>query len=312
MQKPNFDEIVTHCYNGERMVNAFLPASCRSFSSPLPTQGISTAVPTPNTSTQCESQSQSIEQFISPTLYQNTIVTTDVGICVGMSNCHLTENSCDGMNGLLTNDYSILQHYHPHSVSSVMPTPSNGYQNNYHLNKEQIQEVCYLNRFKYIEVNQCSQASAIDKNLEHMYQRSSCNKFLTNIFKSNNYEMNFMENSSHHASYNQKITTSIKYQDRNGKLDFKAKFLEANRKYNGCFHEATINDYSKMRSTDNPTENSIPAEIMGSDVTAEFVASAPPKKKWIRHYLKGEYLYKIFSIILEKETIYLQKSYICI
>jgi hypothetical protein len=301
MQKPNnINEFVTNCYNSERMVNAFMPSHRRSYSNQVPTQ----YQPTPSPNTQCESSS--VDQFISPTSYQNTIVTTDVEICVGMSNCHLTKNNSDGMNGgLLANDYSILQHFHPLNLSTVMPTPSNGYQNTYHLNKEQIQEVCYLNRFKYIELNQCSQESAIDENSENVYQRSSCNKFLTNIFKSNNYEMNFMENTSSHASCNQKITTSIKYQDKNGKLDFKARFLEANKKFNGCFHDATSNDYLAARSSiNNSPESLMPSETMGSDVTAETVA--PPKKKWIRHYLKGDYLYN-FNYIrnLFTEILYL-------
>lgn len=66
--------------------------------------------------------------------------------------------------------------------------------------------------------------------------------------------------------YEERIKTSIKFQDRNKKLDFKVNFRDENRKVNGCFHR------EESKSPNN---------------SALAFAVAPPKKKWIRHYLTG-------------------------
>jgi hypothetical protein len=66
-----------------------------------------------------------------------------------------------------------------------------------------------------------------------------------------------------------RIKTSIKYQDRNKKLDFKTNFRDENRKVNGCFYDS---DHTMLESGE----------------CALFKIAAPPKKKWIKHYLTAK------------------------
>lgn len=68
----------------------------------------------------------------------------------------------------------------------------------------------------------------------------------------------------------EKITTSIKYQDRNKKLNFKINFRNEQRQVNGCFH----------RDDKLATKTSSDAYIHKVD--------SQPKKKWIRHYMTGK------------------------
>lgn len=67
----------------------------------------------------------------------------------------------------------------------------------------------------------------------------------------------------------EKIQTSVKFQDRNQRQDFKVNFRRKNRKVDGCFH----NDDGKS-----------PVDTMSN------VAVPSPKKKWIRHYMTGKIL----------------------
>lgn len=60
--------------------------------------------------------------------------------------------------------------------------------------------------------------------------------------------------------------TSIKFQDRNRKLDFKVNFRDENRKVDGCFHR------EENRKASEDREGLLPHQ---------------PKKKWIRHYMTG-------------------------
>lgn len=315
MQKHNVNEFVPNCYNndGDKMVNAILPASRRNYSTPLQSQGINLSAGSASSSVSSgygsgndvRSGSFPSECCGSNVFYQNAVIAaTDVGICMGMSNCHLTESSNDGFNSLMSTDYSILQQYHPQALSQIVPSPANGYKNNYTLNQEQIEEVCYLSRFNYVTNSHLDKYICMDgRQTENSYQRSNCNKLLTNIFKSNNYEMDFDEDpASPRTSYNHRITTSIKYQDKNRKLDFKANFLEENKKINGCFHEHVHVNGCKISncmgnrsplppSVDTETDTITKSQFASSaDITADVASTAPPKKKWIRHYLKGEYL----------------------
>lgn len=63
--------------------------------------------------------------------------------------------------------------------------------------------------------------------------------------------------------HNKVSKSSIKFQDRNKKLDFKKNFRDENLKVDGCFHRESSSNSSSE-------------------------AVAPPKKKWIRHYMTGK------------------------
>lgn len=73
------------------------------------------------------------------------------------------------------------------------------------------------------------------------------------------------------TDFHQKIKTSIKYQDRNKKLDFKVNFRDENRKVNGCFYDS-----------ESISPRSHPDHTMELSLT-------PPKKKWLKtHYLTSQ------------------------
>jgi hypothetical protein len=75
-------------------------------------------------------------------------------------------------------------------------------------------------------------------------------------------------NDANEPEIQHRIKTSIKFQDRNKKLDFKINFRDENRKINGCFYDS---DRISPRS-----------RSVGTTI-------APPKKKWLKtHFLSSQ------------------------
>jgi hypothetical protein len=118
-----------------------------------------------------------------------------------------------------------------------------------------------------IENNQKS-----EKNDSIYHQSNDTNNVTSNSNSNNNISINCNNNNSiemnntNEPDYHHKIKTSIKYQDRNKKLDFKKNFRDENRKVNGCF-------YDSERISPKYRDNHCDA------------ISAPPKKKWLKsHY----------------------------
>lgn len=195
----------------------------------------------------------------------------DSGICDGMNNCHLTD-SWAYMNHQPINDIPILNPYVPLRLPIELQTTSNyvlkgtfhhQFSANTFRNQEYLNNFHCINQFQNVELKdrvhpqQQLLQDGLSRLAELNYESTLRN---TSIESFDNCATNMNE-------HEERVKTSIKFQDRNKKLDFKINFRDQNRKLNGCFHL----DDSKA----------------SNDATSTSVAP-PPKKKWIRHYMTGK------------------------
>lgn len=190
----------------------------------------------------------------------------ELGICDGMNNCHMTESWT-----------SVLERsINPHvpRLSSGMPIVNP-----------------YVSLRLPLEVQPSMQQTSIDDSYSHRTQKACASWRNFQVSKPINrhpVDPN-CDNSGEEKVSSQKrlaqrlkcfddsevvineekIQTSVKFQDKNKRVDFKINFRRENRKVDGCFH----NDESKS-----------PVGAMSN------VAVPPPKKKWIRHYMTGKIL----------------------
>ncbi|CRK88413.1 CLUMA_CG002191, isoform A [Clunio marinus] len=209
-----------------------------------------------------------------------TTIPKDNGICECMNNCHLTDSWMPYLkqennfncNTQLSNNIPILNSYAPtrqlielQTTANVSPYPSIFYNN-----------VDYTTRS--LCVNPTSSFKARDQNYfqQHDFLQEDISRYGKLNYDTTSYHHYYNQpqiNSQNSLTpngtikYEERTKTSIKFQDRNKKLDFKTSFREENCKVNGCFHHE---------------ETSSSVELT-SDVFAT------PKKKWIRNYITGKH-----------------------
>lgn len=198
-------------------------------------------------------------------------IPTDSGICDRMFNCHLTESWTGYMNQQInlpihqiSNDIPILNSYVPMRLPIELQTTTSGVSKGsaHHLssfpNNEYLKNVYYANHLKSVDMRsmihpqQQLLQDGFSRLAELNYEPLSDNRQFDNS--------SMMTPAADKIAHAYQVHSSIKFQDRNKKLDFKANFRDENRKANGCFHR----EESKSLST-----------------------AGPPKKKWIRHYMTG-------------------------
>lgn len=199
--------------------------------------------------------SSSLSQFYE---HSQGMISNDKGICEGMINCHLTDAWSSLMHPPfrypvthVLNKTPILGSYLTRNVSTLTQTYPSGFTNG--ACHEQVKSN-YVNPLikphrQPIQERQLNRAEL------------NCEQSLDN--NDDPIRRQYFVCTTSVNEQSEKITTSIKYQDRNKKLDFKVNFRDENRKVNGCFHRD-----DKQPSSD----ASVP----------------PPKKKWIRHYMSGK------------------------
>lgn len=214
--------------------------------------------------------------------YDRGLISTESGICDEMNNCHLTETWAGFINqetdlplARMSPEIPILNPYVPLRLPIELQT-----------NSSRIIEATALHHHQNATLENFTRKKSLPSHLEaygsslnsypHPQQKLMREGF--SRLDELNYESSQVE--SHENSitsayaggsvmslpieYEKRIKTSIKFQDRNKKLDFKVNFRDENRKLDGCFHR----------------------EDSKSPKALTF-AVAPPKKKWIRHYLTG-------------------------
>lgn len=213
------------------------------------------------------------EAFIPPishSLYRQSFIvppnTAELGICDGMSNCHMTESWTSVLGRpinppvpRISNDMPIVNPYVSlQTPFEVHPSMHPGAIDNSYSQRSRKAGSAWLD-FEFAKPSPRKQAAP--SRAEPMEEKVLRQKRLTQCLK--------CFDDSEVVISEEKIQTSVKFQDRNKRVDFKIKFREENRKLDGCFH----NDESKS-----------PADTMSN------VAVPPPKKKWIRHYMTGKIL----------------------
>lgn len=195
----------------------------------------------------------------------------DNGICDGMNDCHLTETCVNYANYVNFRpnfaELSVLNPYVLPRLPNELQTSSDA------LMKDTLyQEQSALHNQKYFSNVHC-----VTPPKDHVHPQQ---QLLQGGF-SRLAELNYKPSLHHEAplielsvdcttsmnEHEERVKTSIKFQDRNKKLDFKVNFRDENRKLNGCFYR----DNSKS-----PND------------AASSLAAPPPKKKWIRHYMTGK------------------------
>jgi hypothetical protein len=213
--------------------------------------------------------------------YSRGLIPSDNRICDEMNDCHLTESWAGYMNHNTTltqisNQIPILNSFVPIRMPSDIRTNSwntprgtfSPHQNVHLKNLYYFEE---LNRIQEnngpVHPQQQLMGKGFSRLAELNYEPSTSHDEFNSAMMapySNAIQMS--------ASMDQegRVKTSIKFQDRNKKLDFKKNFRDENLKVNGCFHR----------------EGSKSPNVRPYDSTSTSVAS-PPKKKWIRHYLTG-------------------------
>lgn len=200
-----------------------------------------------------------------PYYHQSFLRAVDSGICDGMNNCHLTESWDSYMSHqpMPMNDIPILNPYVPLRLPIEMQTTSNSllkgsfyHQQNAPVNQEHLRNVCCVNQFQDPQ-HQLMQNGF--SRLHELTYEPPLHHDRPSVEAPNYCATNMNE-------HEERVKTSIKFQDRNKKLDFKINFRDENRKLNRCFHR----DDSKSPNVINSS------------------SAAPPKKKWIRHYLDGK------------------------
>ena len=191
--------------------------------------------------------------------------TSESGICDGMNNCHLKAAECTANYSM--NDIPILNPYVPTQLPVELQTTSDGvlkgtlyHQQNAFLNQEYVRHACCVNQFENIELENGFQPQ--QQFLQNGFLRfDDLGKLPLDISNDCVIEMN-----------EERVNTSIKFQDRNKKLDFKTNFRDENRKSDGCF----------SRESDEISSPPKKAFLMTS-------VAPTPKKKWILHYLTGNF-----------------------
>jgi hypothetical protein len=214
------------------------------------------------------SKTQFSSYGLSPFYHHSFPRTFESGICDGMNNCHL---STAFMPNQSMNDIPILNPYVPLRLPIELQTTSNGvlkgtfyHQQNASLNQEYLRNVYCMNQFKNVELK--DRIHPQHQLLQNGFSRIDDLSYETPL-RHDNPPIDIADNCAIRMDeHEERVNTSIKFQDRNKKLDFKTNFRDENRKVNGCFYR----DDSKS-----------PQEAPMSLV-------APPKKKWIRHYMTGE------------------------
>lgn len=212
------------------------------------------------------------EAFIPPishSLYRQSFIvapnSAELGICDGMSNCHMNESWTNVLGRPInppaprhSSEMPIVNPYMSlRTTFEAHPSVHQSAIEDSYSRRSRKASSAWLD-FEFAKPSPPHQASLTRP--EQRAEKVSRQKRLTQCLKCyDNSEVVMVE---------EKIQTSVKFQDRNKRVDFKIRFREENRKVDGCFH----NDESK------------------SPAAASNVAVPPPKKKWIRHYMTGKIL----------------------
>lgn len=219
--------------------------------------------------------------------YSQKLISSDSATCDGMFNCHLTK--------FLPSLMRRQTHYPAYGLTDVHDVPTLGsftYQSP--INESLIHPCVSFNG------TFCDQPTpkAFPKPIIYNYNPqpqftqprfSNENRFIgeaaldrVNGLNKQNY---FRSTKVNKQSENAKA--SVKYQDRNKKLDFKINFRDEHRKVNGCFHR------------DDKLANK----------TKSDASAPPPKKMWIRHYMTGKSETYLFTTegFMVMSTFYLEE-----
>lgn len=188
----------------------------------------------------------------------------DTSICDGMSNCHLAESWASVFNHQSNvpiaqmRDLPILNPYVPlrYPLNVELQTPTNGY---------------FIGT---LDQNVPALGKASLKPLESETSQQDFPNFkcppsdfsLPSFARHRTTTQPTPPHPKATADYRNK--SSIKFQDRNKKVDFKVNFRDENRKVDGCFY----NEENRL------LEGSASVPIV----------LPPPKKKWIRNYMTGK------------------------
>lgn len=201
--------------------------------------------------------------------YMHGLISCDSGICDGLNNCHLAEPWAGSVNQQInlsifqiSSEIPILNHY------ESMRTRDDG---SFHESIYAQRQALYPRDHRHHELlTPCHPQQQLRGGFSGLHE-------LRNGKSSTHFQLKVPMTSTANVSESREdhVKSSIKFQDRNKKLDFKVNFREENRKANRCFHR----DDSK--SPKPSSENNIrPSQCTSSDNVAH-----PPKKKWIRHYI---------------------------
>lgn len=207
----------------------------------------------PTNSNFYDTRDPSKDMLASIPFYRSNRVSTDRGICDEMVNCRLTDSWMSQQINLpitqIAGDIPILNPFVPMRLPIELQTTS---ERTFHHHQNPFPNVEYLRNV--YSVNQLKSVDVRDK--VHPHQQLFQGGFSRfNYEPSANYRNDAISTSGREVTLDDRVHTSIKFQDRNRKLDFKVNFREENRKVDGCFHRDDV---------------------------------APPKKKWIRHYMTGK------------------------
>lgn len=172
-------------------------------------------------------------------------------ICDGMTNCHLTEPWAGYMNQrthmALTQYSSDIPILTPYVTSMELPRHHSSF-----LCNQSVLHQVYTSEMNNVVT--CQQQTFQEEFSPIADFGSSTSRY--------EFENTARTTLDYVSENDERIKASIKFQDRNKKLDFKVNFRDENLKVNGCFYR---------EDSKSPTN-----------------ALAPPKKKWIRHYLTGK------------------------
>jgi hypothetical protein len=219
--------------------------------------------------------------------YRNThvrgLIPSDSGICDGMNSCHLTDrwtgymnNKIDSPLNQISDDIPILNPYVPMRLPIELQSPSSIYKSTFYHQNAVLNNVYAARDFN--SIREAYQSPLLHNHLhpqlqlmregfsrtaELNYEPSPIGSLSDNQNTPVSVEISDMSLPIEHE---ERTNSSIKFQDRNKKLDFKVNFRDENRKINGCFHIEGSKSQNRL--------------LLASTV-------APPKKKWIRHYLTG-------------------------
>lgn len=226
--------------------------------------------------------------------------TTDNGICDGMNDCHLTDSWVNYMNQHvnlpithIANQIPILNSYIPLSPAAFelkAPYPNSNYYHHHLMQKSYLSEMYLNEHYKCANMTDNSVMQAhpqqqlfrdgfsrrpeldYEETNDHHQQNDKSEQKNNDIYENSETMSPTRRNSKENKSLSEedryhhrlRIKTSIKFQDRNKKLDFKTNFRDENRKVNGCFYD---NEKLSPKSSIN--------------------GHSAPKKKWIKHYMKN-------------------------
>lgn len=231
--------------------------------------------------------------YPTPPIYQHQRPPqSDSGLCDGLNNCHLADSWVNYMNQhvnlpitQITNQIPILNSYMPAAALKMQSyRPYHPDYATYHKNYlesiyEHQKSLDTSKSMMQTHPQQQLLRDGLSRRVELNYEASTNDHQRVN--KSENSETIYDNNSSSLRRPSKDINElsddelsamnkkSIKFQDRNKKLDFKTNFRDINRKINGCFYDSESDLSSKMR-------------IEGAYASG---VAPPPKKKWIKNYM---------------------------